>query len=378
MRIAHITPFYHPIIGGVEEVVKRITEHLAKKGNEVYVITYNRLRKGGKGTLPRQEEINGVNVIRLKPDITWSHGTYSRELPKAIEKLKPDIVHVHVWRHPHVFQIAKLKKKLGYKTILHTHAPFYRLRQVGITVWTYHKIVDRLFKSTLKAFDIVIALTPYEKDILLERLDIPKEKVKVIPNGIDDKVVHIAKEITSIHSEQSILYLGRISRDKNIDLLLKAMKYVTKKTNIPLVMAGPDEGLIDKYKKYAKKHNIDLHYKGKVSEKEKYKLYARCTIFTHPALYEGFCITLLEAQAFGKPCIVTGKGGQLYTAPPGKTSLHAKPSPKDYAQAILRLLSDEELYKKLSTNAREWVIQFTWTKILPKYEEVYNQLINKL
>jgi len=102
MRIAHIAPFYAPVIGGVKEVVKRVAEYTASKGHETYVITYNRLRNSGLGLLTREEEINGVHVIRLKPDLTWSHGTYSSELPQAVKSLKPDVVHVHAWRHPHV------------------------------------------------------------------------------------------------------------------------------------------------------------------------------------------------------------------------------------------------------------------------------------
>ncbi|MEM1568443.1 MAG: glycosyltransferase [Thermofilaceae archaeon] len=67
MRIVQVAPFYMPVIGGVEEVVKRIAEHLAAQGHEVYVVTYNKLRKGGAGKLPKEEAINGVRVIRLKP-----------------------------------------------------------------------------------------------------------------------------------------------------------------------------------------------------------------------------------------------------------------------------------------------------------------------
>ena len=79
MKIIHVAPFYTPVIGGVEDVVRHIAEYMAAHGHEVYVITYNRLRKGGVGKLPREETINGVHVIRLKPTITWSHGPHSPE-----------------------------------------------------------------------------------------------------------------------------------------------------------------------------------------------------------------------------------------------------------------------------------------------------------
>jgi glycogen synthase len=46
MKIVHVAPFYHPVIGGVEDVVKHIAEHMASKKHEVYVVTYNRVRGG--------------------------------------------------------------------------------------------------------------------------------------------------------------------------------------------------------------------------------------------------------------------------------------------------------------------------------------------
>jgi len=373
MRIVHVAPFYHPIIGGVEEVVKRVAEYMVSKGNEVYVLTYNRLRVNGKGALPREETINDVHVIRLKPNVTWTHGTYSTELPEVLRKLKPDIAHVHVWRHPHVFQVARLKEGMGFKIILHSHAPFHAFSQLGVTTWLYHRAVDWLMKKALKRYDTLIALTPHERSTLVEKLSVEEEKVVIIPNGIDDGLVNSAQNM--IRTEPVVLYLGRVSMSKNVDLLVKAMRYVKKEvTNASLVIAGPDEGLALKLKRYAQKHDIDFRYLGVVSESEKGRLYSECSVFAHPALYEPFGITLLEAQAFGKPCVITGEGGQVYAAPPGRTSLHARPNPRDFGEAISLLLKDRELYEKLSANAREWASQHSWSKILPRYDEVYSKL----
>jgi len=371
MKIVHVTPFYYPIIGGVENVAQRVAEYMAYSGNEVYVLTYNRLRADGINSLHREEIINNVHVIRLKPYFAWSHGTYSSELPKALRKLAPDLIHVHAWRHPHVFQVARLKDELGFKAILHGHAPFYKLNQLGMLTWIYHKVVDRVKKASLKKYDVIIALTPHEKYILIKRLGVQGEKIVVIPNGITAELGNCAK--ISTENFYMVLYLGRISKSKNLDLLVKAIRNVkTKNENVKLVMAGPDEGLITSLNDYALKHSINFQYLGIVSDNEKSTLYQECTIFAHPALYEGFGITLLEAQAFGKPCVITGEGGQVYVAPPRRTSLHVKPSPRDMGQAISLLLSDKELYRELSDNAKEWSSQHTWSRILPKYDSVYN------
>ena len=368
-----MAPFYHPVIGGVEEVVKRVAEYMASRGNEVYVVTYNRLRVSGEGSLPREETINDVHVIRLKPNVVWSHGTYSIELPEALRKLRPDVVHVHVWRHPHVFQAVKLKERLGFKLVLHAHAPFHVFSQLGVATWFYHRAVDWLMKNALKRYDTLIALTPHERSTLVEKLSVEEEKVVIIPNGIDDGLVNSAQN--TITTEPVVLYLGRVNMSKNVDLLVKAMRHVKKEvTNTKLVIAGPDEGLALKLKRYAQKHDIDFRYLGVVLESEKGRLYSECSVFAHPALYEGFCITLLEAQAFGKPCVITGEGGQVYAAPPGRTSLHARPNPRDFGEAISLLLKDRGLYEKLSANAREWASQHSWSKILPRYDEVYSKL----
>ena len=79
MRVVHVAPFYYPIKGGVETVVQKISEYFASKGDEVYVITYNRDRLKVKNIFKEIEQINNVNVIRLPVQFTWSHGSYSNK-----------------------------------------------------------------------------------------------------------------------------------------------------------------------------------------------------------------------------------------------------------------------------------------------------------
>jgi len=371
VRIVHIAPFYHPVIGGVEEVVKKLAEYMAQRGNETHILTYNRLRNNGIGSLPKEETINNVHVVRLNPNVTWSYGTYSTELTQTLRRLKPDLVHVHVWRHPHVFQAAKLKGQIDFKAVLHAHAPFLKFSQLGIGTWLYHKTIDRLRKKTLHTYDITIALTPHEKSILTSKLGVPHEKVEVIPNGIDDELANSSRH--KANSDLTVLYLGRISRQKNVRLLVEAMRHVrVKRAAVKLVMAGPDEGFAATLKRNANMGILDFRYSGVVSENEKLELYRECSVFANPAIYEPFGITLLEAQAFGKPCVITGAGGQEYATQPGKTSLHAKPYPEDFGNAISMLLNNEALYKRLSVNAREWASKHSWSKILPTYNAIYS------
>jgi hypothetical protein len=131
---------------------------------------------GGKHSLPRKDTINNVEVIRIEPNLIWSYGTYSSEVPRVLEELRPDLVHVHAWRHPHVFQVAKVRKRLKFKAVIHTHAPFHKLNQLGLTIWLYHKAVDQIRKGVLREYDAVVALTPYEKNLLVGKLGVKSEK----------------------------------------------------------------------------------------------------------------------------------------------------------------------------------------------------------
>lgn len=358
MRVVHVTPFYHPVVGGVERVARKICEYLTNSGYDVYVLTYNRMREGGKGSLPRTEEINGVKVIRLKPSFTWSHGTYSPELQSTLMDLRPDLVHVHVWRHPHVFQVIKLKEKMKFKAILHTHAPFHTIGQLGVITWFYHRSVDLLLKGYLRKYDAVVSLTPQERALLMRKFGADSV---VIPNGIEKRHIKWSRK------GDYVLYTGRMAKAKNLDLLIKAMEYV----KAPLKLVGPDEGYVKRILDLARELRADVEWLGVVSEDELDRAYSGSALLAHPAHYEPFGITLLEAQAHGKPCVITGWGGQLYAAPPLKTSLYARPDPREMGITINRLLEDQELYQRLSRNAFEWAKKHVWDNILPRYVDLY-------
>jgi len=376
LRIVHITPFYYPVIGGVERVVQRICEYLALLNYDVYVVTYNRTRKGNTNTMPFIEEVNGVKVIRLHPNITYSYGTYSTELPKVLERLRADIVHVHVWRHPHVIQVSKLKSKLRFKAILHMHDPFYLVRQVGLKTYIYYHIMDKIFGKIIENYDLVITLTPQGKNLVESKFRCYVNTM-IIPPGIDDELLKKAMHFNNSNREQFIVYIGRICREKCIDLLIRAMPYVYKEIGMkmPCVLIGPiDNRYYSKVAPLVRKLSVNAVFKGVVDEEIKFTYLSKAIAYVQPSLYEGFGISLLEAQAFGTPCIVTGYGGQLYAAPPRISSLWAYPDPESIAQCIIKLLTNYELWSDLSKQARLWASQHTWSRILPHYKTLYEAL----
>jgi glycosyltransferase involved in cell wall biosynthesis len=80
-----------------------------------------------------------------------------------------------------------------------------------------------------------------------------------------------------------VLYLGRISRSKNLDLLAKSMVYVREEVgDVELVLAGPDEGLAAGIVEYSRRKGVKVRYLGPVTEGMKHKLYLRSSVYALP------------------------------------------------------------------------------------------------
>ncbi len=361
MKIVQVSPFYYPVIGGVERIVKTLSEYLYGKGFDVYVVTFNRDRKKSS-IFSKNEEINGVKIIRVKPDFSWSHGTYSKEIYNIVKSLNPDIIHVHVWRHPYVFQLSKISSI----RILQPHSPFYSLKQSGIITFIYYNLVDNFLGSFIKKYNL-ISITPLEKEILYKKF---KANSELIPNGVDDILFSM-----KVNEDNFYLYIGRLSKEKNIMKMLKA--YRLSKTKRPLLLAGPDNGMLKYIKEYISKYTLNVKYLGEVSEYEKIELLSKCRALINPSPFEGFGLTLVEAEALGKPAIIVGHGGQEFAAPPNIASLRADNNETSIARAIENM-EDDFTYSTLSKCAKKYAENFRMSNILPKYEKFYCNMINNI
>ncbi|WP_256202670.1 glycosyltransferase family 4 protein [Sulfuracidifex tepidarius] len=327
MRIIQVAPFYHPVLGGVEKVVQKISEYMKEKGHEVVVVTYNRDRD--KSNIYKEKEIiNGVEVIRLPPKFTWSHGSYSSLLPKIVSDLNPDLIHVHVWRHPHVFQLSSMKVP----KILQPHSPFYSRKQIGKFTFIYYKIVDSFLGKEMKNYN-VISITPLERDTIKKKFKVDSV---VIPNGIEDYYFDVKSK-----GDDYYLFLGRVSSEKNVMKMLKG--FALSKVSRPLIIAGPDGGLGTEVRSFIHKTGINAKYVGSVTEEEKIELLSKCRALINPRPYEAFGITLIEAQAMGKPCMIVGHGGQEYAAPPGVSSIRGEDNEVDISNLFKQIENDEIL-----------------------------------
>lgn len=211
----------------------------------------------------------------------------------------------------------ELFKLLFYKNIpriiLFTHGSFYLnsnkrkyLRRYDSTKHIFLKIIfDKLFmKSILNKFDKIITLSNSESKDLSELFNIELSKLNALEVFSDEFQNIDTSNIDNKNFpyEKYICYVGRLDYRKNLMSLLKACVVL----NIPLIIAGQDQGMLSTLEEYSKLENFNnFKYLGKVSKEEKLLLIRNSVLVVIPSFFEGTPLTVIEALKLGKTVVMT-------------------------------------------------------------------------
>jgi glycosyltransferase involved in cell wall biosynthesis len=379
-----VTPYFYPIEGGVERHVFNLSREFVKLGHEVDVYTSN-VRSEGE-MLEKSCLVDGLLVRRFRP--IMSLGQFGKVWPgffPALIRGEYDVIHSHVFRHPHT-DISNLASKVsGSTSVLTSHSPFHpsgvRKRFARALVPVYDNL---LAKMSLKSFDTVISLTPAEARTL-SSLSGDGRKIRIIPHGIEE--MHFAKTNPEpllskfgLSDRQIVLYLGRIHPTKCLHTLVEAFAQVaSEKPDASLVLAGPYQGeeersYVNELKALIGHVRLDgkVIFTSRLSEEEKCAAYESSSVFVLPSLYEPYGIVLIEAAAHGKPLLSTRSDGPSSIIHEGVNGFLFSPSnTKELASMLALLLSDESLRKKLGENARKLAWNQRWDRVARETLDAY-------
>ena len=227
LNIAQISPRYFPYIGGVETVVKELSEHFVKRGHSVTVYTTDPL-----GVLDTAEEINGVSVRRFK---SWApNDAYfiSMSLKQCLKKElnQYNIVHAHSYHAiPALYALHSHPKHFFFSGHYHGggHTPVRKILHIP-----YKVIAKNLFTRAERVF----CVSHFEKSLV--ELDFPESsgKITVIPNGVNPAISN-AEPFTK--KGKIILYVGRLERYKNVHRLLGALPFLSPTDRLVIIGNGP-------------------------------------------------------------------------------------------------------------------------------------------
>jgi glycosyltransferase involved in cell wall biosynthesis len=334
MKILEIIHRFPPSVGGSQKVSFELAKELVKKGNEVTVLTsksmdnidtrgfstgrFFSLKSKINKNLKNREVIDGINVLRFESDFQFWPFAINNKMKKWLKENYHnfDIIHVHEYQSYEAMITSKICKKRPFILTAHDIIAHY-----GGVLGFIKKIYDYLFGiKILKNAKALIALTPENTKEYLDIYNKIKEKIHLIPNGIQKPIKILDDEKKELklklnNPSKIILFVARIVKYKGCQYIIKALPNIIKKyPDTKFVIVGQDQGYLDELIQLSK--NLDVFsncsFEGKVKKLETY--YSIANLFILPSSGEGFGLTPIEAASYGVPSILSNKGGLKYVS----------------------------------------------------------------
>lgn len=398
MKALLLTNEYPPhVYGGAGVHVDYLSRELARLIDvEVRCYGEQKFREGGlevRGFGPPREDFGCPKALRPV------FGSVGRDAAMASAGTDADIVHVHTW-YAHLGGIlVKLNYSLPLVLTVHSLEPLrpWKREQLAggydFSVWVE--------KTAIGMADAVIAVSESTKADVLRLFDVDPARVHVIHNGIDlaeyrrreDRTVLERHGIDS--SRPYILFVGRITRQKGIIHLVRAIRHLDPGFQVVLCAGAPDTPEIAVEMK-AEVEAAQGARPGVVwieqmlPKNEIIPLYSMACVFVCPSIYEPFGIINLEAMACGTPVVASAVGGIPEVVVHGETGLlvsieqmtqapfepvDAEKFSRDLASAINGLMGDEARRREMGAAARKRVEEeFGWEAIARKTADLYREV----
>jgi len=373
MKVIRTIESFYPYVSGPANQAFKISEGLYKRGIKSPILTTDFNVKNVK----TKEYFGDVLVKRFKVKRRIMKYCFTPSMKKAFNDF--DVVHSHNYRSYQSSLGYKMARKMGKPFVINTHGSLlaYKKLNMGFISKIPYYIYDLLtLKKVVKKADMVIAATEQEYKEALE-FGVKKERLKIIPVGINIKDYDPAKKDSSV---VNLLFVGRISRDRNLEPIIRTMSMLKNKKIKFIIVGGESKrsetskaGYINELKKLASGLNIE--FTGPKYGKELINYYKKADIFVYTSLYENFGQTILEAGAAGLPIISTKVGVANDIVKDGKTGFIVGPdNPKEIAEYV-KELSDKNKRELFGKRVREIVKKnFDWKNIIDKYVEVYDSI----
>ena len=291
----------------------------------------------------------------------------SLDLQKFLKNF--DIVHSVETYHLFTLQCAIFKNIFGYKLFI---------TQWENIAYPDSSIAGNIIRRNVKTrVDKIIAVTKKSKDVLLEE-STDENKIEILPPGIDLNIFKPNKSSLrdNFDDEVIVLFIGRLVEEKGVRDLLDAMQKIWQKVqSVRLIICGngPLRSLVLSYIK----QGYPITYYSSYPYPEVNMLYNACDIFILPSKAtkgweEQFGMVLIEAMACRKPVITTKSGSIPYVV--GKCAYLVNPgSVPEIGKALLELIDNEALRKKMGKSSRKFVEKKYDNRIIAKkLLKIYN------
>ena len=376
MKICMVNSYFPPWRGGAETYVHELSKALAARGHEVTVLCTSDPIK------PGSYDVDGVRVRRLR-QLTRLYGTpIQAGLLRELHDCDADILHAN-FPSPYLafaVAVASFFRKMPAVITWHNDLP-----PVTSAARVLIEIHNRLIlPEYIRKYRRVIATseTYRKKSPILSSLG---PLVQVINNGVDCQRFHPGVDPSTIAARYGlagrfvVLFVGALTKwhgYKGLDILLEALGVTVKSSsNIFLLVVG-DGDLKPHYESVARDLGLANHiiFASDASAEELPEFYTASNLLALPSkdMSEGFGLTLLEANASGRPCIASNTGGIPEIIRDGYNGCLVPPNdPQALAQGILNLAKDADVRRRMGENGRKVALTHDWKGVAEQTENIY-------
>ena len=376
MRIALVSDWYYPKIGGVASHMHHLALKLKEGGHDVAIVTNN--RKTGKEKELGEKGIDIIKIPGVVSPIIEVNVSYSLKSTKELNGfLKAfDVIHSHHAFTPLALKAAKAGRNMNKATLLTTHSISFAHES---KLWEALGLTFPVFSKYLRYLHKIIAVSKAARAFIEHFTDTP---VEVIPNGVDDKLFTPNWNKEELKAQfgiegKVVLYVSRMSYRKGPHVLLNAFSKIEDAT---LIMVGSGE-ILPFLKAQAKFLGIEdrVKFMGYVESATLPRIFGMADVFVLPSITaEAFGIVILEAMASGLPVVATNVGGIPEIIRESESGLLVSPGNElELRNAIEKLLLDDDLREWLGNNGRKAVEEkYSWDKVVGRIEKTYEEVLS--
>lgn len=363
----------HKWAGGAEWYIHEIAKRLVVEGNRVTVFC------GRCGKNKATETIDGVTIIRKGGFYTvyiWAFLYYIFKFRGRFD-IVIDSENGIPFFTPLYTQIPKIL------LIHHIHRDYLKENAKSPVLHFRNYIVShtaRFLESYVmpymyRGYRIVTVSESSKEDIIKLRIG-DESSISIISPGVDTTRYQYTKKTTF----PSFIYLGRLKPYKNIDIAIQAFANVLKKyPKARFTIAGDGESK-DSLERLTKELHLSnaVFFPGKVTEETKIKLLSQSWISLQPSSYEGWGMTVIEANAAGTPVLGSNVKGLKDSIQHKKTGLLVTPkSILGFSKAMQTSISNAEMRHMYSKNAKVWAKKFCWDAVAANFSQVIKNELNR-
>lgn len=382
MKIIIAADTYYPHINGAANFSRRLAFYLKKNGHQVMVIAPS------KSSRNEWREVDGIPVfgVRSLPiliyrDFRWSPPFLAKnQMEQIMKKFSPDVVHIQ--SHFFIcFTVFRIAKHLGFPVIGTNHYMpenlTHYLKLKGTAEKMFSNLGWRFFRTVFDRLDAVTTPTKSAAG-LLETVGIKRE-VLPISCGIDLEIFKpenngdYLKVKYNLPRKKTFLYVGRIDKEKKVDVLIKAFKKALKTIDAHFVIAGKGAEL-KKLKELASELGLrdKTTFTGFVPEKDLPNLYCAADCFVISGIAELQSIATMEAMASGLPVIAVDEMALPELVHDNENGfLFENGNEQQIAESMVKIFSDDELRKKMSEKSLEIIKKHDIKKVILIFEKLY-------